>query len=84
MSVVKFRLIEKTSNRPIPFVWIYLQSEAQPYQETTDANGWARFPNLPDGDYIVKVRSPDHRPYTKKSFISRNSIIEIPLERAYI
>lgn len=84
MSVVSFKLTEKGTNQPIPFVWVYLQSEMQPYQKTTDNKGWAYFKNLPDGTYVIKIRSPDHRPYTKKSFISRNSIIELELEKAYI
>ena len=84
MSVVSFKLTEKPSNLPIQATWIYLQSETQPYQETTNDKGWAYFKNLPDGTYKIKIRSPDHRPYIKKSYISRNSIIEIPLEKAYI
>ncbi len=81
---VRIQVREKVTGKGIPFVIVRLQSENRLYSDDTDAAGWAEFDNVRDGKYIVKIRSPNHRPFTEKMYISGNSLItDIKLQRAY-
>ena len=79
---VRVLVLEKPSKKPIQYVPVHLLSESRSFHDYTDRKGWAYFDNVIDDKYIIKVRSSRHRPYTKKEFVSRNSIIEIKLEKA--
>lgn len=83
---VKILLRERDSNTPIPHVKIRVYDEEKWFEAFTNTNGIAEFttPPIPDGKYIIKIRAPDHQPYTEKTYISRNSyIMDIKLNRAY-
>lgn len=74
---------EKHTKKPIPLVLVRIESGTNSYVDDTNARGIAEFQGIPDGKYNVKIRHKDYRPYTEKMFISRNSIININLHRAY-
>jgi len=81
---VKIHIREKETKKGIPFIMVRLEKEGRLYADDTDAHGWAEFDNVRDGKYIVKVRSPNHRPFTEKMYISNHSLItDIKLSRAY-
>ena len=74
---------EKLTRKPIPFVLVRIESGANSYTDDTNIRGIAEFQGIPDGKYNVKIRHKDYRPYTEKMFISRNSIINIKLHKAF-
>lgn len=80
---VEIRVLEAYTDKPIGFVNVYIISGDTQFTQPTDGDGWAKFV-IPDGTYVIKVRAPRHRPYTKTHEISRNSIIEIKLNSAIV
>lgn len=74
---------EKGTAKPIPFIMIYVEKVGWARSDDTDSEGVAEFTIPEDDNYMVKARSPDHRPYTKRHFLSRNSILELSLHPAY-
>lgn len=80
---VRILVRETPSGRPIKHVEVRLESPAETHAGYTDGRGVTELPKVADGKYIVKIRSPNHRPYTEKTYISRHSIITINLPRAY-
>jgi len=79
---VQVILKEKGTNLPIRFVKIYLEGEQCVYENSTDGLGRVSFPKVSDGKYLVKIKSPNHRPYYKKTYLSQNSILDIKLDKA--
>lgn len=81
--VLRIIVKEKITKIPIPFVYVTLTAGAKKFIDDTNMNGVAEFSGVPDGDYIVKIRHADYRPYTEKMFISQNSIINIKMQKAF-
>lgn len=87
MSIVRIRVLGKDylgRREPLQNIMVHLISSSRRYSDDTDANGWAEFHNIPDDKYIIKIRASGYRPYTEKQYISRNSIIEIVLNKAIV
>lgn len=80
---VKIFVREKISGAPVKFVLVRIESATLSEVDDTDGNGLAEFDTIRDGKYNVKIRHKDFRPYTEKMFISRNSIINIKLQKAF-
>ena len=81
--MLKVILTEKVSRAPIPFVLVRIESMSNSWVDDTDTNGVAEFEGIVDGKYNIKIRHKDYRPYTEKTYISRNSIITIKLHKAF-
>lgn len=81
---VQVILKEKGTNLPIRSVDIRLEAEDRFYKDTTNMLGRAYIQNVRDGEYLIKIQDPDHRPYYKKTYISQNSIIDIKLDKAVV
>lgn len=81
---VQVILKEKGTNFPIRSAIVHLETEDREYDETTNMLGKAYFQNIKDGEYLIKIQDPDHRPYYKKTYLSQNSIIDIKLDKSTI
>ena len=80
-------LIDKVTQKPIEGVWVRLISKENSYVDDTDKNGVADFihsPDIPDGEYVVKIKNYNYRPFHEKLYISRHSIIKIPLRGSWL
>lgn len=80
---VKIYVRDMATKKPIQNVLVRIESGSLSENDYTDSEGIADFDTIVDGKYIVKIRHPNYRPYTEKMFISRNSLINIKLQRAY-
>lgn len=81
---VHITIIEKERNIPIPFLLVELKNinTMDIYIDDTDNRGVADF-DIPDGKYLIRLRHQGYRPYTRTTYLSRNSILKIILQRAY-
>jgi len=87
--VIYIRLREKGTNSPITWTMVHISGENGHWSDSTDGKGYAIFPDhgrfgIKAGKYVVKVRSPKHRPYTKTVHLKPNSTISISLDSAII
>lgn len=80
---VQIQVLDKATRKPVENVLVRIESGQLSETDYTNSAGVAEFDTITDGKYIVKIRHPNYRPYTEKMFISRNSIINIKLQRAY-
>ena len=80
---VKVIVREKFTRKGIPLVSVRIESGGFSSADCTNNMGMAEFDDIPDGKYVMKIRHKDYRPYTEKMFISRNSIINIKLHKAF-
>lgn len=75
---------EYATKRPLKGILVEVYNNEITKQTYTDNDGNAFIDILHDDKFIIKIRSPEHRPYTRKHFISRKSIISTELAKAYI
>lgn len=80
---VKIIVIEKLTKKPIVDVLVRIESMGLSENDYTDNKGIAEFDKIVDGKYNIKIRHRDYRPYTEKMFISRHSIINIKMQKAF-
>lgn len=80
---VKIIVLEKLTRKPLIDVLVRVEGGVISETDYTDSKGIAEFDKLVDGKYNVKIRHRDFRPYTEKMFISRNSIINIKMQKAF-
>lgn len=73
--MIKIRVLDKQTNQPVPFVNVRLENESYVFVDDTNNRGWAELEGVPDGKYTLKIRSPDHRPYTERYYLSQHSIL---------
>ncbi len=81
--MLKIIVKEKSTKVPIPFVLVRIENAFESWVDDTDMDGIAEFEGIKDGKYNIKIRHADYRPYTEKTYISRNSIINIKLHKAF-
>ncbi len=81
--VLKIIVKEKNTKKPIQFVLVRIENVIESYVDDTDTKGIAEFEGIRDGKYNVKIRSKDYRPFTERMYLSRNSIVNIKLHKAF-
>ena len=62
MALLSVRVLDAHTNEPVPFVAVIAEGPVRD-QGLTGPDGVASF-DLPPGDYLVRVRSPVHSPWT--------------------
>ena len=82
---VKIQVIENDTNIPIGHALVELIGKEKDITKSgyTNNSGWIEFSNIEDGKYIVKIRHADYRPFTRTRYLSRNSMLEIKLDKGY-
>ena len=80
---VKIIVLEKGTKKPLEAVMVRIEGGIENYYADTDNNGLAEFEGISDGKYNIKIRHKDYRPFTEKTYISRNSIINISMHKAF-
>lgn len=84
---VKIYVKEKYSKLPVWGVMVRIENmelcEGICEVASTDMVGLAEFNTISDNKYNIKIRHKDYRPYTERMYISRNSIININLNKAF-
>jgi len=81
--VLKINIKEKVTEKPIQFVLVRIENMTESYVDDTDLYGVAEFKDIRDGKYNIKIRSKDYRPFTEKMYLSRDSIVNIKLQKAF-
>ena len=81
--VLKIIVKEKNTKKPIQFVLVRIENNIENYIDDTDINGIAEFEGIRDNSYNVKIRHKNFRPFTEKMYLSRDSIVNIKLHKAF-
>ncbi|KKN07795.1 hypothetical protein LCGC14_1063330 [marine sediment metagenome] len=81
--MLRINVKEKVTEKPIQFVLVRIENMVESYIDDTDINGVAEFKGIRDNKYNIKIRSKNYRPFTEKMYLSRNSIINIKLHKAF-
>jgi len=71
---------DKETGAPLPWVLI----TADGYSTTSDEAGRYELKLLPLGTYLVKARTMDYRPWTRKIVLTRDIELPIEMERAVL
>ena len=70
------KVVEKGSNNPLR----YVQVQAGSFFTNTDTNGVANFA-VPSGEYVVKVRDSNYRPFSQRLTAPGTYSVELEFAR---
>lgn len=81
---VQVILKEKRSKKPVQFVNVKLYNRERVFIDDTNSRGKAILKGVPDGTYILEVKTAKYRPHHEEIFVSTNSIINVKLESGIV
>lgn len=82
-AVIQGRIIDTSTKRPVADAVVTVTSPALQGEQTvvTDKSGSYRIPNLPPGDYTLRVEGDAYKPYSRGGVVMRiNSTINVNAE----